>query len=91
MSEVDEGYLVRLQRLLRRWNPRGMLISDARAQAAIALLKNPERSCASAAELERAHLTCEAAVHPVLQQTIPSAFRVSSFMPTTAVRLPPAS
>lgn len=81
-STSDGGYFGRLQKLLRRWDPRGVLVSDVRALAAVEKLRDPRHE--SAADLNHAQWVCDAAVHPVLQQPIPSAFRVSSFVPITA-------
>ena len=60
-----------------------MLISDARANAAARLLRErpADASLDSLIEAERVR---KAALHPVLQQPIPSAFRHGSFMPITA-------
>lgn len=85
-SSPFEPYPARLRRLLRRWNPSGMLVSDAKAHAATKLLSDPRAaSFAEASEVEAARCTFEAAVHPVLQQPVPSAFRICSFVPVTTI------
>lgn len=76
-------YRARLHRLFTRWDPRGVLVSDAQAALAVTRLRNPEHE--SAASLESARWVCDAAVHPVLEQPLPSAFRVSSFLPVTSL------
>ena len=81
-SSDDVGYLDRVKRLLHRWDARGVLISDARGLAAVEKLRNPAHE--KPADLADAQWVCDMAVHPVLQQPIPSAFRVSSFAPITA-------
>ena len=78
----DTNYFERVHRLLRRWDPRGAVISDACAKAAVDKLRHPQYE--SAADLADAQWVCDAAVHPILEQPIPSAFRVSSFAPVTA-------
>ena len=82
----DSGYRWNVRALFRRWDPRGLLITDKQAHAAVALLRNPPSGDeAMAHERSRAELVCDAAVHPVLEQPIPSAFRVCSFMPITGL------
>lgn len=78
----SDEYRSRLHRLLRRWDVRGLLPSDAKAHDALALLKAPRG--ASAEQLEAAERVTEQVMHPVLEQPIPSAFRLCSFMPVTA-------
>ena len=80
---MQDTYGARVGKLLRRWDPRGLAITPAQGQAALARLRTP--AGASAADLEHAQWMCEAAVHPVLEQTLPSAFRVCSFLPVTAL------
>ena len=70
-------------RLARRWDPRGLLVNDEQAKDALAKLKSPRDHGATA--LARAQWTVDAAVHPVLEQAVPSAFRVCSFLPVTSV------
>ena len=74
----------RLKRLASRWNPSGALIGDVQAKAAIKLLRErpADASVASLLEAERVY---KAAVHPVLEQPIPSFFRHGSFMPVTSL------
>ena len=79
--DSSPSYFARVGRLLRRWDPRGLGVSDARAAAAVATLKSPQSATPS--ELVDAQWVCNAAVHPVLEQPIPSAFRLCSFMPVT--------
>eukprot|EP00966_Prymnesium_polylepis_P084878 1965209-Prymnesium_polylepis.1 len=81
---MDTSYRERLRRLAARWNPGGVLIGDARAHAAVKLLRErPEGTpVASLVEAQRVY---KAAVHPVLDQPIPSAFRHSSFLPITSI------
>lgn len=79
-----EAYASRLRALVRRWDPRGVLIGDEEALEAARLLRERPDD-ASEASLRRAERVYDAAVHPVLEQPIPSAFRVSSFLPTTSV------
>ena len=46
-----EGYADRLRRLVNKWNPRGMVVSDAKALAAVKLLAD-RRGCAVASPAE---------------------------------------
>lgn len=78
-----DSYKSNLSRLLKRWDPRGLLVTQSQGAAAVKLLKKPDR--ASAKDLARAQWVCDAAVHPVIEQTLPSAFRVSSFVPVTSL------
>lgn len=78
---ADTSYGARVGRLFRRWDPRGLLVSDTRAAAAVATLRDPQG--ASPADVVEARWVCDAAVHPVLEQPVPSAFRLCSFMPVT--------
>ena len=80
-DELD--YFGRVRRLLNRWDPRAVAVSDARAKAAVEKLRNPVGE--SAVGLADAQWVCNAAVHPVLEQPIPSAFRVGSFGPITGM------
>ena len=80
---MDASYRDRLRRLAARWNPSGVFIGDASAYAAVKLLRERPKD-ASVASLVEAERVYKAAVHPVLEQPIPSAFRHSSFMPVTA-------
>lgn len=82
-SDPNPALSERVGRLVRRWDPTGVLISDEKAQAAIKRLKHPE--VLTRTELARAQRVCDLAVHPVLEQTIPSAFRVCSLLPVTSV------
>lgn len=75
-----DTYRERLRRLLYRYHPAGVLLSDTEVHAAAETLRS---SRASAKEMERAHWICDSAMHPVLQQPIPSAFRLSAFAPIT--------
>ena len=75
-----DTYRERLRRLLYRYHPAGVLLSDTEVHAAAETLRS---SRASAKETERAHWICDSAMHPVLQQPIPSAFRLSAFAPIT--------
>ncbi|KAJ1470818.1 Tricarboxylate/iron carrier [Baffinella frigidus] len=79
-----EGYAARLMRLIDRWDPRGILVSDAKAIAAVKLLADPPPRT-SQAELATARWVYDKTVHPVLDQPIPSAFRTSSFIPMTSL------
>lgn len=80
-----EPYSDRLRRLFAKWNPMGMIVSDAKARSAVRLLADPRASAlATPSELEEARWVRDTAVHPVLNQPIPSAFRACSFMPVTA-------
>ena len=79
----EHSYVSNLRRLLRRWDPRGVLVSDARAADAVHKLREPAGE--SEAALADARWVCDAAVHPVLEQAIPSAFRVSAFVPVTGL------
>jgi hypothetical protein len=109
------SYRARVERLFRRWDPRGLLYSQEKCAAAVARLKAPvalaadtassssgsskgssSRSSSSLsvqqrlalseqAERDRARRICDAAVHPVLEQPIPSAFRVCSLLPITSL------
>ena len=94
-------YAANLRRLLHRWDPRGVLISDERALKAVSVLNEDReldspcdggslsRDLSSSAATQRqvtdAQWAYSLAVHPVLEQPIPSAFRVCSFMPVTAL------
>lgn len=80
---VLETWKQNVHRLFRRWDPRGLMVGDADAKRAIAALKAPHDK--TAAELARAYRDYDAAVHPVLEQAIPSAFRLCSFLPVTSV------
>ena len=80
---ADEPYSDRLRRVLHRWDPRGIFIGDKRAYEAVSLLKTPQNH--TDAQLAHARWTCDVAVHPVLEQPIPSSFRNSAFMPVTAI------
>ncbi|KAL1523779.1 hypothetical protein AB1Y20_018703 [Prymnesium parvum] len=80
---VDLPFSARLRRISARWNPRGVLISDAQAHEALRVL-NTRTPATPAAALVDAERVCRAAVHPVLCQPIPSAFRHASFLPTTS-------
>jgi hypothetical protein len=82
-DESESSYSANLAKLLRRWDPRGLLITDADGTAAVRRLRNPIGQ--SEADLECAQWVCDAAVHPVLEQTLPSAFRVCSFVPVTSL------
>jgi len=75
-----DTYRERLRRLLYRYHPAGVLLSDTEVHAAAETLRSGR---ASAKETERAHWICDSAMHPVLQQPIPSAFRLSAFAPIT--------
>lgn len=77
-------YSERLHRLLVRWDPRAVLISDERARRAASRLDGPPDAAVSSAELRDASWVCDVSVHPVLREPIPSAFRLGSFMPVTA-------
>lgn len=90
------SYADRVNRLIRRWNPRGLLYSDATCREAVAKLKSPllldgnnaasqALQATERAEREKARRICDAAVHPVLEQPIPSAFRVCSLLPVTSL------
>ena len=72
----------RVKRLLHRWDLRGLRINDAQAKAAVDVLKTPGGRRAT--DIEKAQRICNLAVHPVLEQPIPSAFRVCSLLPVTA-------
>ena len=80
---TNEPYSDRLRRVLRRWDPRGVFVGDAKALAAVSVLKAPQNH--TDAQLAHARWTCDVAVHPVLEQPIPSSFRNSAFMPVTAI------
>lgn len=77
---VLDAYRERLRRLLYRYNPAGALLSDAQVYAAAETLRLGR---GTAKQTERALWVCDAAMHPVLQQPIPSAFRLSAFAPVT--------
>ena len=77
----SEEYRERVHKLFRRWSPSGLFVTRAQANAAIEILDSPE--ICTEAELAKAQRICDAAVHPVLKQPIPSAFRVCSFLPVT--------
>lgn len=79
---TSESYSERLRRLLRRYNPVGVLISDRKVYAALETLRSTN---ASEKQLDYARWVCDTAMHPVLQQPIPSAFRLSAFAPVTAL------
>ena len=76
-------YSERLKRLYNRWDPRGVFISDRRVYESRGVLCEPAGE--SKSTLMRAHWVCDLAMHPVLEQPIPSAFRVCSFMPVTGL------
>ena len=76
------SYSDRVRRLLRRWDPRGLLVTRSQAMAAVARLDAPP-DLSTAKELEHARWVCDAAVHPVLKEAVPSAFRVCAFLPVT--------
>jgi len=81
-----ESYAERLSRLLKKWNPRGMMVTEDKAKAAVELLADRRGSAvASPAEIAEARWVYDTAVHPVLDQPIPSMFRACSFMPMTAL------
>ena len=80
---TNEPYSDRLRRVLRRWDPRGIFVGDKRAYEAVSVLKTPQNH--TDAQLAQARWTCDVAVHPVLEQPIPSSFRNSAFMPVTAI------
>ena len=72
------SYADRVNRLIRRWNPRGLLYSDATCREAVAKLKSPllldgnnaasqALQATERAEREKARRICDAAVHPVLE------------------------
>ena len=75
-----DTYRERLRRLLYRYHPAGVLLSDTEVHAAAETLRS---GAASAKQTERARWICDSAMHPVLQQPIPSAFRLSAFAPIT--------
>ena len=77
-----DTYRERLRRLLYRYHPASVLLSDTEVHAAADTLRSGR---ASAKETERAHWVCDSAMHPVLQQPIPSAFRLGAFAPVTTV------
>ena len=66
MSAAPDGYPARLARLARRWDPRGVLVSEERAQRAARLLEHPEG--ATVAQISRAHTAVDGVLHPVLGQ-----------------------
>ena len=76
------AYRDNVRALLRRWDPRGLFVTRAQADAAVARLAAPPE-LSTPRELDRARWVCDAAVHPVLKEPVPSAFRVCSFMPVT--------
>lgn len=76
------SYETRVRKLFRRWDPRGLFVSDAKASIAVARLEAPPH-LSTQRDLDEAQRVCDAAVHPVLKQPIPSAFRVCSFIPVT--------
>lgn len=73
-----------LERLKEKWDPRGVLVSDARALAAVRTLKAPRAACTLRQRRDAAWVL-NAAVHPVLEQPVPSAFRHGSFLPVTSL------
>ena len=75
-----DTYRERLRRLLYRYHPAGVLLSDTEVHEAAEMLR---KGRGSTRQLERAHWVCDSAMHPVLQQPIPSAFRLSAFAPAT--------
>ena len=82
MLPTPDAYRSRVHKLLRRWDPRGLFYSKAQCATAVARLEAPH-DISTAAELAHAQKVCDAAVHPVLNQPIPSAFRVCSLLPVT--------
>lgn len=80
---MEATWSQRLVRLLHRWDPRAVLISDGRAEAAVQKLRDADSQ--KPADLLDARWVCDCAVHPVLEKPIPSAFRVGSFMPITGI------
>ena len=65
MSAAPDGYVARLGRLARRWDPRGVLVSEERAQRAARLLDHPDG--ATAVQISRARMNADV-LHPVLGQ-----------------------
>ena len=78
---MSDSYSDRLRRLLRRYNPVGVLISDRKVYAALETLRSTN---ASEKQLDYAGGS-RYPMHPVLQQPIPSAFRLSAFAPVTTL------
>eukprot|EP00965_Chrysotila_dentata_P071497 2362057-Pleurochrysis_carterae.AAC.1 len=74
-------YSERLRRLLNRWSPYGVMVTHAQAQASVAIVKDSQ--FATTEETKTAKRIYEVAVHPVLDQPIPSIYRFGSFFPAT--------
>ena len=81
--DPNDSYGARLRRLASRWDPRGVLVSDAKAYAALELVRATPIDEAQQPKVVEAQRVCNAVVHPVLGQPVPSAFRLCSFMPVT--------
>ena len=82
LSTAVDGAL-RSQRAIVGGGAAGTLVLVGTPLAVLAYYLRNHGWWVTAQELQEAQRVCDAAVHPVLKEPIPSAFRVCSFLPVT--------